>query len=51
MGRPDGYWEFGIKPWDVAAGALIECEGGGRVTKADGSENFLSNESTLVRID
>ncbi|HCC47018.1 MAG TPA: inositol monophosphatase [Elusimicrobia bacterium] len=31
-GRTDGYWEFGLKPWDVAAGKLIAEEAGGRVT-------------------
>ncbi|OIO05069.1 MAG: hypothetical protein AUJ51_00700 [Elusimicrobia bacterium CG1_02_56_21] len=31
-GRTDGYWEFGLKPWDVAAGKLIVQEAGGRVT-------------------
>src|SRR6185369_15377915 len=32
MGRLDGYWEFGVKPWDVGAGALLVREAGGRVT-------------------
>jgi myo-inositol-1(or 4)-monophosphatase len=31
-GWMDGYWELKIKPWDVAAGALIVVEAGGRVT-------------------
>jgi myo-inositol-1(or 4)-monophosphatase len=31
-GRADGYWEFGLKPWDIGAGALIIREAGGRVT-------------------
>lgn len=31
-GRADGYWEFGLSPWDVAAGALLVEEAGGRVT-------------------
>lgn len=31
-GRFDGYWELGIKPWDVAAGILIVKEAGGYVT-------------------
>ena len=31
-GRTDGYWEFGLKSWDVAAGGLIVEEAGGRVT-------------------
>jgi len=36
-GRFDGFWEQHLKPWDVAAGALIVEEAGGRVTGIDGS--------------
>ena len=36
-GRTDGFWEFGLKPWDVAAGSLLVEEAGGRVTNMDGS--------------
>jgi myo-inositol-1(or 4)-monophosphatase len=36
-GRVDAFWEFGLRPWDVAAGALIVAEAGGRVSNADGS--------------
>ncbi len=35
-GRLDGYWELGLKPWDVAAGILVVEEAGGRVTDAAG---------------
>ncbi len=35
-GRTDGYWEFNLKPWDVAAGKLIVEEGGGKVTDFSG---------------
>jgi myo-inositol-1(or 4)-monophosphatase len=48
MGRLDGYWEFGVQPWDVGAGALIVREAGGRVTFVDGDEAFLSTDSILV---
>jgi myo-inositol-1(or 4)-monophosphatase len=34
-GRFDGFWEEGLKPWDVAAGALIIEEAGGRVSDYD----------------
>src|SRR5271165_207088 len=37
-GRYDGYWELGLKPWDVAAGVLIVREAGGTVTTPDGAE-------------
>jgi myo-inositol-1(or 4)-monophosphatase len=36
-GRLDGYWEFGINPWDIAAGVLMVTEAGGQVTMPDGS--------------
>ncbi len=31
-GRADGFWEFGLSPWDVAAGLLLVREAGGRVS-------------------
>lgn len=31
-GRADGFWEFGLNPWDVAAGWLLVLEAGGTVT-------------------
>jgi myo-inositol-1(or 4)-monophosphatase len=36
-GRFDGFWEQELKPWDVAAGALIVTEAGGRISGMDGS--------------
>ena len=36
-GRMDGFWESDLKPWDIAGGALIVTEAGGRVTHMDGS--------------
>ncbi|MEJ7618090.1 MAG: inositol monophosphatase family protein [Pyrinomonadaceae bacterium] len=36
-GRFDAFWEEGLRPWDVAAGALIIEEAGGRATQFDGS--------------
>jgi myo-inositol-1(or 4)-monophosphatase len=35
-GRFDGFWELKLKPWDVAAGALMVLEAGGRVTDLQG---------------
>jgi myo-inositol-1(or 4)-monophosphatase len=35
-GRLDGFWETDLRPWDIAAGALIVAEAGGRVTDTDG---------------
>lgn len=36
-GRLDGFWEYYLKPWDMAAGALLVAEAGGRVSLADGT--------------
>ena len=36
-GRFEGFWEQSLKPWDVAAGALVVEEAGGRVTGMDGT--------------
>jgi len=36
-GRMDGFWERDLKPWDMAAGALIVREAGGRVSGLDGA--------------
>ncbi|HYP54582.1 MAG TPA: inositol monophosphatase family protein [Pyrinomonadaceae bacterium] len=35
-GRFDGFWEEGLRPWDVAAGRILVEEAGGRVTHYDG---------------
>lgn len=35
-GRLDAYWEFGLQPWDIAAGILIVEEAGGKVTNVKG---------------
>ena len=36
MGRLDGHWEFELGPWDMAAGALMVQEAGGKVTQVMG---------------
>lgn len=36
-GRLDGYWEFHLQPWDLAAGALLVQEAGGALTRIDGA--------------
>ena len=48
LGRLDGYWEFGVQPWDIGAGVLLVREAGGRVTSIEGDNNFLSQTSILV---
>ena len=46
-GRFDGYWESKIQPWDVAAGALIVAEAGGRVTTISG-DLFRSRAGSVI---
>ena len=36
-GRFDGFFEFGLKPWDVAAGSLLVQEAGGTMVRIDGA--------------
>jgi len=40
-GRLDGFWEFGLSPWDTAAGTLLIQEAGGRVGTPAGAEYAL----------
>mgnify|MGYP000477654363 FL=1 len=47
-GRFDGFWELGLKPWDMAAGALMVEEAGGRVTRFDGSRFRLYEPEILA---
>jgi myo-inositol-1(or 4)-monophosphatase len=46
-GRLDGFWETGLKAWDLAAGALIIREAGGIVSGLDGSEDYLESGHIL----
>ena len=43
-GRVDAFWEFGLSAWDVAAGALIIQEAGGRVSDLHDGPDFLSGD-------
>lgn len=40
-GRFDGFWEYSLKPWDVAAGSLILKQAGGLVSDFKGGNNYL----------
>jgi myo-inositol-1(or 4)-monophosphatase len=42
-GRVDGFWEFGLSPWDTAAGTLLIQEAGGRVGTPAGLEYALGS--------
>jgi len=47
-GRFDGFWEFALRPWDIAAAGLIAEEAGARVTKIDGSVDYLSSPISIL---
>ena len=47
-GRFDGFWEMSLKPWDVAAGALIAVEAGAIVTNVKGEPDYLSPPQSVI---
>ncbi|TDQ38456.1 inositol monophosphatase family protein [Thiopseudomonas denitrificans] len=42
-GRYDGFWEYGLSEWDMAAGALLIQEAGGLISDFAGGHQFLDN--------
>lgn len=46
-GRADGFWEFGLSAWDIAAGELLVTEAGGIVTDVEGGNRHLETGHTL----
>lgn len=47
-GRLDGFWEFDLNPWDIAAGALMVQEAGGIVGDLDGGRDHMQSGNTLA---
>ncbi len=47
-GRFDGFWEFGLHPWDTAAGTLLVREAGGKVTTFSGELYRPGDYETLA---
>jgi myo-inositol-1(or 4)-monophosphatase len=47
-GVVDGYWEFGLNPWDVAAGVLLVQEAGGTVTNMEGGDIDIARPQLLA---
>lgn len=47
-GRYDGFWEFGLSPWDMAAGALLISEAGGLVSDLRGDANYLETGNIIA---
>jgi myo-inositol-1(or 4)-monophosphatase len=47
-GRLDGFWEFGLKPWDIAAGSLLIQEAGGLISDIYGSEDYFQHGNVVA---
>jgi myo-inositol-1(or 4)-monophosphatase len=50
-GRYDGFWEYGLHPWDVAAGLLLVREAGGYISEPLGEGNPLISGDVLAAND
>jgi len=48
LGRYEGYFEYNLNPWDIAAGALIVEEAGGKITDFAGGDNYLFGREILA---
>ena len=46
-GRLDGFWEFGLSPWDMAAGTLLITEAGGLVSDLSGESDYMNTGNIL----
>ncbi len=47
-GRFEGFFEYGLAPWDVAAGALLVQEAGGRVSDFDNGNHYLFGKTIIA---
>ena len=47
-GRADGFWEIGLKSWDIAAGVLLVREAGGFVGDLNGGDDFFSTGNIVA---
>src|SRR5579871_5518565 len=47
-GRLDFFWEFGLKPWDMAAGTLLIQEAGGRISDMKGARHHITGSDHLL---
>ena len=46
-GRLDGFWEIGLAPWDLAAGALLIREAGGLIADFRGGADFQASGNVV----
>src|SRR6266581_4506024 len=47
-GRYDGFWEFGLSPWDIAAGMLLVREAGGYISDMAGGHDMMTSGDVLA---
>ncbi len=47
-GRLDGFWEFGLNEWDIAAGSLLIIESGGMITDMENKNNYLESGNIVA---
>jgi myo-inositol-1(or 4)-monophosphatase len=47
-GRFDGFYEYSLSPWDVAAGAFIVQQAGGKVTDFKGNDNYIFGKEIVA---
>ena len=47
-GRLDGFWEFGLSAWDMAAGSLLITEAGGLVGDLEGNSGYLESGNIVA---
>ena len=47
-GRMDGFFEYGLSPWDVAAGSFIVKQAGGKVSDFNGGDDFIFGKQILA---
>ncbi|MES2770391.1 MAG: inositol monophosphatase family protein [Pseudomonadota bacterium] len=47
-GRLDGFWEFGLSPWDIAGGALLISEAGGLISDLAGEQSHLESGNVIA---
>lgn len=47
-GRYDGFYEYGLSPWDVAAGILLVQNAGGEIVDFSGEQNYLFGKEIIA---
>jgi myo-inositol-1(or 4)-monophosphatase len=47
-GRYDGFWEFALSPWDIAAGLVILREAGAIVSEVNGGDRMMTSGDIMA---